>query len=207
MVKPAMHSKNGYSLLEVLISTTIITMVFGAAVAVTIPIQDFYAATSVEETARLNAEIALDKIVSELKEVSLANGELIPADPADDVRLKFKKVTGITTDPPTVGNFVEWRFEYSDGETNDGVDNDHNGMIDDGRLVRAVYNAAGEEIAAVVVAKNVMESDPAVGLNGLSFTRMGSKIRVSISIEKPHPKALKKETVRVNYQSTVRFLD
>lgn len=101
-------------------------------------------------------------------------GGRMTADPAGGPRLTMRRnrqgidpVTGEVN--WTLEGPLTYDFVYSPGETDDGTDEDGNGLVDDGQIVRT------ENGVATVIATGVPEQ-------GLAFTRRGDRIRIDLTL-------------------------
>jgi len=134
-MKRIKRSQGGFTLVEFSVSILVMTTFLGAAILVT------ESGSKAVDRARVETELenrlrrVLDRSADEL--MSTGQAVLFP-DPAGDEGsevLDFRRADGL------VGNIVQWGdltsldFEYEEGEFDDGVDNNGNGLVDEGVLV------------------------------------------------------------------------
>ncbi len=141
---------------------------------------------------------ALERIVRELTFASGASLGGVPLAPLFDTAASFDLVESI--DVATTGNLT-WRpariqFEYAPGELDDGVDNDGNGLIDDGRAVlyyswgrgdqrrRVLCNGVAEYLDGETPDGTDENGNGLIDERGLSFQREGERIHVYLSVER-----------------------
>ena len=107
---------------------------------------------------------ALDRVASEL--LSVGTEELLP-DPTGQFgtsTLLFRKAVGLNGLQVVWGDQNRIAFEYEPEETNDGTDEDGDGLIDEGRVV-LVHDVGGNERQAVLC-NGVAELLEGEGANG-----------------------------------------
>lgn len=137
-------SVSGFTLLEVVISTSVSVTIVGALFAF---LHSSLGATQATSTlARLDGDSsrAIQHIVQELWRAS--GNTLAPTGVPHSSSLSYQSAVGwdgssLIFGPPTI---VEW--QSSAGDPNDGVDNDGNGLVDDGTVVLRINpNALNEQ--------------------------------------------------------------
>ncbi len=148
----SLRSRSGLSLLETVLALSILGLVLasvGMAGRATTETLD-----ETEEAAALVARLhrALDQALDPLTELEL--GALPPLAQGAD-RLTYHLPTGFAG---TVlwGPDIELALEYEPGELDDDVDNDGDGLIDEGQLVRTYAPGSADE-RRVVLCRGVAE--------------------------------------------------
>ena len=129
-----MSRRRGYSLLEAVIAVTLLGIFFGGVGLLSARTSDAYQEGSA--AAELDARVgrALSEIARELEDSG--RGELVPEPLAPlgaealDFRAVADLVGGVTWSPT---RRIAW--EREPGENDDGVDEDGDGLVDEGRVV------------------------------------------------------------------------
>jgi len=129
--------RGGYTLLELCISMALFAIVLGSFAMVSRSGDQMYRTGSVVSHLESQVNIATDRVVRELR---IAGVDTIAPDPAPGVG-----GNDISYLQAVAGEFgdLEWTptrrlfFEYEIGELNDGIDNNSNGLVDEGRVVLA----------------------------------------------------------------------
>ena len=148
--------RQGFTLIELLVSVTILgVMLYSLSLVVT---QGRGAYRTADARANLESELrrAIDRVTSEM--VGIGAGSFFP-DPSGDYgtdTLSFRKATGVTGDVIDWGPLSQLSFEYAEAEVDDGVDNNGNGLVDEGVVVLTV-NVGDAEEASAVLCRNVSE--------------------------------------------------
>jgi prepilin-type N-terminal cleavage/methylation domain-containing protein len=132
----ALRGRAAFTLIEMLISVTVLAFVLGAMALVQIRSQATSQATLSKTLSEMRARRALDRVVGELSGV--AHGYMFP-DPTTDLgtsAMTYQHPTGVDA----VGN-VTWdvpsrlELQLEPGEVDNGIDDDSNGLVDERRLV------------------------------------------------------------------------
>lgn len=129
-------SKNsGATLVEVIVAMTIFTLVLGMVGLATLSGQEAYKTGINRSHLENHARRTVDRIASEVLEAGTQWILPQPLPPLGNSTLNYRRNEGFAA-----GNIVwstnrQIQFQYAPGELNDGVDNDGNGLIDDGVAV------------------------------------------------------------------------
>lgn len=136
----------GFTLVEIVVSVTLLGLVGGGIMQMTLSgTGAFRTGATLTNVETRNAR-ALERMVREL---SLANAaSLNPPDPAGGDWIEF---TG-----PGTPETVRFRVELAPGEVNNGVDDNGDGLVDEGVLVR-IEDLAGPNQKRVILARGVAE--------------------------------------------------
>lgn len=154
---PRNHSRAGFSIAEVLISVTIAAILATSATMVAAQSYVAYKTTNLNSTLESNLRRSLDRVVRELMSASF--DRLTPADLDDDFGaddIVFQEAAAIVDDEIVWGNARRLTFEYEDGELDDGVDNNGNGLVDEGMLVLTRNDGLAAE-QRIVICHHVSE--------------------------------------------------
>lgn len=125
----------GFSLVELAIVVVLLAIVLGSVAMIGNASDRAYRTGSVSSHLESQVASTIEKVVDELQ---IAGVDTITPDPIQGVgasSIRYVQATGI------VGNDVVWTplrrlaFEYEVGEIDDGIDNNHNGLVDEGRIV------------------------------------------------------------------------
>lgn len=191
-------ANKGFTLLELAITLGIAGLVLGSLARVLDSSKSTYGRGSAMAQVQNDARRTLDRVATELENSGF--GTLLPNPvgvAVDD--LVFQAATGIdgTTGALLFGNSSRLRFVYESGEMNNGLDDDSDGLVDEGNLVfTRNYLLAGE--VRVVLAHGVAEllegeiangaDDNGNGLvdeGGFCMTRTGNLLRVRLTLVRP----------------------
>jgi prepilin-type N-terminal cleavage/methylation domain-containing protein len=195
---PAHGPRAGFSITEVLIASTILALVLGSTAMVAVSSTRAQQFTGAKAKVQDIARRAADRVADELLNAS-ATGLFPDPQPFGTSDVLFQVAEGVT------GGAIDWSapkrlsFQYDTGEIDDGIDNNGNGLVDEGVLVLTI-DAGGPSELSVVLCRGVREllegevqngvDDNGNGLidePGFSVQRSGDLLVVRISIEKPGP--------------------
>jgi prepilin-type N-terminal cleavage/methylation domain-containing protein len=194
--KPAsLAQRAGFSLIELMIVITLLGAVVGSVLAV---LRSSTRAIAVGTTdARLEslASQTLDQIASRLRSSQLATMTPTLAAPFSSSQITFQSSVGTAAGATVWGPVERIRFEYDASEANDGVDNDGNGLVDEGRVVW-VQDVGGPDERSSVWASGVSEflrgetlditdenRNGLVDEQGLCFDFDGTSVIVRLTLE------------------------
>lgn len=192
----------GFTMLELLVATSIMAVVIGGSVRLMTATSNVYRESSIRASASVTADRAVQAIARTLVGSSPGTVSGPVASPNTwSEQVTFDELEGV--DPAT--GAAQWRtcritFHHAPGETNNGVDDDNNGLVDDGE-VELITNYGGPWAATTQLYRNVREyaagespngsDDNENGLideRGLSFQRVGNSIVVRLTIGVPDGK-------------------
>jgi hypothetical protein len=141
----------GFTLLEALISVTLLAVLFLAVLQTSSRASDAFDEGGVEHELWTRTQRALERIASE---VELADAGILSADVVSEYgadTVQFRLPTGFA------GGAVQWsgelriELELEPGELDDGLDNDGDGFIDERRVVRTSDVGTPDEQRIVLV--------------------------------------------------------
>jgi prepilin-type N-terminal cleavage/methylation domain-containing protein len=198
-MRPLRHpssTRAGFTLIELAIVTLVFAVLMGAFALVSVTSHKTYRESSRAAVLDQRLRRALDSISSELRVVA---GSLMAPDPQNALgtdRIDFRQALGIVNGKVTWGPQSRIAFEFAPGEINDGVDNDGNGMVDDGWVV--LTRDVGGAAQRFVLCRGVREAVPGEPINGLddngngvtdeggfNLQRVGDVMIIRLSIEGP----------------------
>lgn len=187
-------SQRGFTLVEQAIGITILCVMFGAVGLASLHSQRAFQSANAQDGLQARARRALDRIADEVAMASAAGLVPNPLPPFGSSNLEFATPVGL------VGKNIQWsdatliQFQYSATDTNDGVDNDGNGLVDDGQVVVIRHFGLGNQ-QAVVLVRGVAEyldgekpnaaddnANALIDEKGLSFDISGKKLAIRLSL-------------------------
>ena len=195
------HQRAGFTLVEMMISASILAFVLGAGAMIALSSSSAFSMGTNNMTLENKVRRTANRLVNEF--TSAGRGGLVPdpqpAPPAQGVgtsTLDFQKNIGV------VGGVIQWgpltrvRFEYAPGELDNGIDDDGNGLVDDGHVVWYENPGLANQRRAVLVT-GVSEflqgelpngaDDNGNGLvdeQGLSFDMDNNNLIIRLSLER-----------------------
>jgi hypothetical protein len=189
----------GFTLLELIMAGSLLALLASSALLAARGGMGAFRATQDASDVETRVRRALDRVVFEL--LSAGTSELFPA--WDDLDgdfgtddLNFAKVTGLAGTAPVFGPVHKVALELAPGEANDGLDNDGNGLIDDGVLV-LTRDVGGTEQRTILCrdVRRLLEGEIADGDDdngngvsdeaGFNVHRVGDVLFVRLSLEAP----------------------
>ena len=165
--------QSGFSLLETMIAAAILSILLMAVMVVLVQGQSNFDTLATRSSAQLRIQIALDKMVREMRLGSLGNLSsgsppqfLIEGQDYDNVT--FIPVVGVDLPTGDVqwGDPITYRFQYdANEETTPDVDDDGDDLVDEGVLIR------GQDGSDTVICGRV---------TGLKFTRSNDQLTIEL---------------------------
>lgn len=143
-----MHSRGGFTLVEMAIAVTLLS-VLGGLFFLTTESTTNAVGTGVA-VAELDARAlrALDRVCESLKSTSADMASPQQVTPFSATELEFQRALGANADGTIAWSAVE-RFELEYDEADNGVDDDGDGLVDEGRLVWVEDPGANERRAVL----------------------------------------------------------
>lgn len=189
------NARSGFTLYEVAITVGLLGVVFAATGMVSRSTNDLARFSGEKSRTETRARRALDRVVEEL---AMAGQSMLAPDPAAPgwtSDLSFQCVTGSALGVPIWGTLTALRWEREPTELADGVDNDGDGLIDEGRVVLVRdFGGVGEQ--TIVLCNGVAEfaegETAAIGdengngledERGFSLQRDGELLTVRITLQ------------------------
>ena len=187
-------SQAGISLLEVLISTSLLVLVVGAAYSVlTGSSRTAGTGIAIANTSEL-ARSVLERAARELMSASISSFD--PVDPEAADALEFQLVDAVVDGSPVLGELRALRLVEPESDPGDGIDNDDDGLVDEMQLVY-LRDVGGPNEASVVWADGIPRLAPGelangsddngdglVDESGFSMTLSGRTLRLRIALER-----------------------
>jgi len=150
-------SRAGFSIIEMLISVSIAAILATSATMAAAESYVAYRTTNINSTLEANIRRSLDRVVRELMSTSF--DVITPANLDDDFgsdEVVFQDAVDVVDGAIVWGNARRLAFEYEQGEFDDGVDNNGNGLVDEGMLVLTRNDGLATE-HRIVICHNVSE--------------------------------------------------
>ena len=126
----------GLTLLEVMITCVILVLILGTILASLMAAQNAYTAGTRLSAGQSNARRAMNEVAGELR-LADPTSVIITTEPGGSERLDFNMnidfqngAAVFSVDP------VVYSFQYDIGELDNGIDDDGDGLVDEGVLVR-----------------------------------------------------------------------
>lgn len=204
----------GVTLLELVIAVAVMGAVFIALFNVLARAQDLETHAIVMADLRAKARVAVERIARELRDSGPSTFSPPPIAPLGGSSLVYRRADGRTASTPTFGGQrrIEWRA--SAGEAMDGIDNDRDGLVDEGAVVwtedpfgsppgREVIFVDGVGLLGAGEAADVVDNN-ANGLvdeAGLSFDLSGEILTIRLTLERRGPKG---GVLRASAEAAVR---
>jgi len=187
-------SRAGFTVVELVIAVALLVLLFSSAVLAARGGMGAFRATQEASEVEARVRRALDRAAFEL--LCAAASELLP-NPTGDFgtsSLQFARTTGLNGTVRVLADPDRLAFEYESGETDNGLDDDGNGLVDDGVLVltRDVGGAAQRVILCHGVSER-LEGEAANGADdngndvideaGFNVRRVGTVLYLRLSLE------------------------
>lgn len=174
-MKDASSRQAGFSLIEVMIVAVIMTIVVGGVMEMLLSGMQTYNIGSNLVDVQNQARRIIDRVSKEIQAAGIDT--ISPTPPATGSEgthtITFQPCTGYSGGSIQWGNVTTIAFEYAEGETDDGADNNNNGIADDGKVTLTV--SGGD---TTVLGRWVKE-------DGLSFHLDGRLLTITVELEKP----------------------
>lgn len=183
--------RSGFTLIELAVAVGVLSLAIVSAVDLVSTTGDTLARGASMANLDAKANALLAKIEREL--VQAGRETLVPASPGGEGSLSYRQAFGYED------GIVQWgsplRIEFRPDEVQDGVDNDADGFVDEGRivLVRNAGTAAETEVALASGICSYLDGEVPNGLDdngnglvderGLCFQLQGESIVIRLSVE------------------------
>ena len=190
------NSHAGFSLIEVLIAVVMMSVVFGALTMMVKSGTDTFQQGVTSSTAESTARRGIDRIAAQFSEAESVQllPQIVPTLGAST--LTYHRSTGAVAGVVAWGNNRTIQFQMEASELDDGLDNDGDGLIDEGQAV-LIENVGLPNQQTTVLCPSVREylegeipngaDDNGNGLideQGLSFDLVGSTLVVRLTVER-----------------------
>jgi len=157
MKKTLPTRRGGYTLLEIAISLSILIVIFAMAALVARTGSDLFTTSVARNDVESRARRTLARIQKELLSADHTSLDALATFPSFFDSITFDQVTAVSA----THGVPEWtpskiEFRYEDGEPDDGIDNDGDGLIDEGAVV-FVKDWNGPDEQQIVLCHDVSE--------------------------------------------------
>lgn len=179
----------GYSLIEIIMATTIFSYIVALACGTLSTSNNILVTTICQSGLNNQATHILTRITKDLQ--NTPEDQIIPYTFYDVCSIKFKKVDDIDEDGNIIlSNTIEWCFKSAPGELENTIDDNGNGLIDEGSIIRIEYDEDENIKHKTIFSNYIMKYDTKHNCKGISFTRekTSRKISIKISLERVDPK-------------------
>lgn len=172
---------------------TVFSLAVGMGGLVVGSTQGAYAAVRTRVTAGVEARQRTDRIAEELATIGTSNLYPLPTADWGSSHLYYRQVEDIKDGEPIWGAQSAIYLTYEDGEANDGLDNNGNGLVDECRVVlaRNLYTSDQTLITLMSGVSEYAQDEHANGYDdngnglrderGLSFHLKGEVMTVRVS--------------------------
>lgn len=189
--------RSGFTLVEVMITVTLIGVVLGSVVTIGVSGANAFRTGAVRNDIESNARRCLDQLTRELLTARRGSINALPESPNWDNQLLFDRFDGVSAADGSL-SWMPMRiaFQYEDGEIDDGADNDGDGLVDEGEIV-LTRDWGGANPVSVTLCRNVREFAEGESLDGLDengnqlvdergfcLEREGNYLTIRLSVER-----------------------
>ena len=125
----------GFSLVELMLVAAVLGLIVGSVAMLGRAGEQAYRTSATAAHLEAQAATTVERIVAELRIAGLAT---IAPDPIPGVgsdAIQYLQATGMTNGQVQWTTLRRLAFEYEAGEIDDGLDNNKNGLVDEGRVV------------------------------------------------------------------------
>jgi type II secretory pathway pseudopilin PulG len=187
-------ARAGFTLVEAIVAGALLVLLLSSAVLAARGGMGAFRATQDASDAETRVRRALDRVVFEL--LSAGASELLPNPTGDfgTADLQFRKPVGLVGTAPQWGQTLQLAWERAAAELDDGLDNDGNGLVDEGELV-FTRDVGGDEHRIVLCrgVAELLEGEQANGDDdngngvrdeaGFNVHRVGDVLFVRLTVE------------------------
>ena len=189
------------TMLEIMVSTAVISLVLLSAALVVKSGNSVYRSTLARDHLRQQGQAAVNRIADTVAMASKSTFGATLAAPAGSATLDFRTPTGIT------GNVVSWttpsRIAYQPSQTHHGKSAKHNATLDNDGEVVLIRDVGSKNAVTTVLASHVaayLEGESANGKDdngnglvdekGLSFVLTGDQLTIRLTVADFDPDGL-----------------
>ncbi len=181
-MSPRSSRRAGLTVVEVVIAMTVLALVLAMVGLATLSGQEAYKtgvnAAHLENMTRRT----LDRIADELMEAGQGSIGMQALQPLGSAALTYRTNEGYAAGNNVWSTDTTIQFQYAPGEVDDGVDNDGNGLIDDGVVV-LIRDSGGPDQQTVVLTRWVAEFLQGETPNGADDNGNGLQDEQGLSFE------------------------
>jgi hypothetical protein len=192
---PSRHGRSGFTVIELAVSVGILGLMIGLLSMVSRRSLSIFRVGSKQGEVEAKARRALERIAEALEPSSTVTILPDPGGAFGSNQFTFQQVVGSAGAAAVWSNPLQLRLEYEPGETDDGTDEDGDGLIDEGRVVMTRDFGAANAIP-IVLCTGVREWYPGelnnniddngngvVDERGFNIRRVGSIVSVRLCVE------------------------
>jgi prepilin-type N-terminal cleavage/methylation domain-containing protein len=128
------HARRGFTMVELLISLTLIAVMMGGLMIVSNSITSSVRAGTASASLEVEGEMAIKKVVEVLREATSGTVTPRPASPFSTSQVTFQRADSWSVKGFAWLPLERMRLELRPGETDNGADDDGNGLIDERRV-------------------------------------------------------------------------
>lgn len=186
----------GTTQIDLMIGLTLLSMILGSIATASSSGTNLFQSGMVRSQLEVQSTRTMGKIRQELFVSEMASIAAIAQAPFWDDEIEFDQPGDFSSDVGMLNKrAVRIEFQYEDGELDDGIDNDSDGLIDEG-IVLMTRDVGGPEEQEVVLCRDVREylegeiangaDDNGNGLideKGLCFDITGQNLAIRLSLE------------------------
>lgn len=147
-------NRNGFTLVELAIAFTVLSVLFLATLTSTIRGQKAFEASRATNAIEMRGQRALERIASELTMAGAGTLLPVPTAPLGGSDISFRCPTGMAAGAITWGSTTRIFFEADPNDPVNGLDDNRNGLVDEGRVV-LVRDVGTAQESRVVLLDNV----------------------------------------------------
>lgn len=190
-------TRAGYSLLEILVALAVLGIAIGAAALVGLRSEGTFRAESIRMTLDAQARKVLAKMTGELRASGSGSITALAESPAWDDAMTFDQVDAIQTGTGAIDwSTARVELRYDVGEIDDGIDNNGNGLIDEGRVVLIRNWGDPNEVETTLTrwVREYLDGEEFNGLDdngnglvderGFVLERTGSTVKIRLTLER-----------------------
>jgi len=169
MSRPAIRLRprnRGFTLIEIVIAMALAFLVMTGVFNVMFHWENLFTEQVRQFTVDQSAEKILQRLANEIRAADPAT--ITPTVLSNSSSIRFQRVTGFSGGAVQLGTPVTFGFSLAPGETANGVDQDGNGLADDGFLTMQEGTGAPIQLAANVL--------------GLRFTSTATGVTMSADV-------------------------
>ena len=193
---PNAHSA-GLTIVELALAALVFALLMGSVGIVSFTSFNAIRSTTLRTDVETKVQRAVERVAKEVITLGSIDVATDPTAAGGTARLDFIPITGVAGNAVVWGTTTRLDLQYAPGELNDGLDNNGDGLIDEGVLV-LVRDQGGPAQLQVILCRNVSEflegeipngiddnGNGVVDERGFSLHRVGQELRVRLTVLQP----------------------
>lgn len=171
-MRPLKPSRAGHTLVELVIAVSAVLLLTGLVGTTVQRSNAVFRQAGTGDEADATVQRAVERIARELMNADRSTLTFTPNMTTGADQVSYRRASGFGGGSLVLGALQRVRFELAPGETNDGIDNDGDGLIDEGRIVlNADFTGAGQDVVLVEHVSELLQGELLNGLddNGNGF--------------------------------------